>query len=108
MRWQGRRKSSNVEDQRGSGGGRMMGGLGGGLLTKGGIGMVLVILVIGWLTGTNPLSLLQQMGGSSGVGYDEASVEQPYTPSAEEQELADFTSVVLAYTEDVWNNLVNG
>jgi predicted metalloprotease len=70
--------------------------------------MVLVILVIGWLTGTNPLSLLQQMGGSSGVGYDEASVEQPYTPSAEEQELADFTSVVLADTEDVWNNLVNG
>jgi predicted metalloprotease len=108
MRWQGRRKSSNVEDQRGGGGGRMMGGLGGGLLTKGGIGMVLVILVIGWLTGTNPLSLLQQMGGSSGVGYDEASVEQPYTPSAEEQELADFTSVVLADTEDVWNNLVNG
>lgn len=108
MRWQGRRKSSNVEDQRGRGGGSMLGGLGGGLLTKGGIGMVLVIIVISWLTGTNPLSLLQQIGGSSGVGYDQTSVDQPYTPSPEEKELADFTSVVLADTEDVWNSLING
>jgi predicted metalloprotease len=109
MRWQGRRRSSNVEDQRGRGGGSMLGGLGGGLLTKGGIGMVLVIVVIGWLTGTNPLTLLQEIGGSSGVGYDQTtSIEQPYTPSAEEQELAEFTSVVLADTEDVWNNLING
>jgi predicted metalloprotease len=109
MRWQGRRRSSNVEDQRGRGGGSMLGGLGGGLLTKGGIGMVLVIVVIGWLTGTNPLTLLQEIGGSSGVGYDQTtSIEQPYTPSAEEQELAEFTSVVLADTEDVWNSLING
>jgi predicted metalloprotease len=109
MRWQGRRRSSNVEDQRGRGGGSMLGGLGGGLLTKGGIGMVLVIVVIGWLTGTNPLTILQEIGGSSGVGYDQTtSIEQPYTPSAEEQELAEFTSVVLADTEDVWNSLING
>lgn len=109
MRWQGRRQSSNVEDQRGRrAGGNMMGGLGGGLLTKGGIGVVIVILIIGWLTGRNPLSLLQEIGGSSpGIGYEQ-SAEQPYTPSAEEQQLAEFTATVLADTEDVWNSLLQG
>lgn len=113
MQWRGRRQSTNVEDQRGRrAGGNMMGGLGGlggGLLTKGGIGMVIVIVLIGWLTGQNPLSLLQQVGGSStSVGYEQGGIDESYTPSAHEQELADMTGVVLADTEDVWNKLIQG
>jgi len=110
MQWRGRRQSTNVEDQRGRrAGGNMMGGLGGGLLTKGGIGVVIVIVIIGWLTGTNPLTLLQEMGGSSspGIGYEQ-TIDESYTPTAEEEQLAAFTSTVLADTEDVWNSLLQG
>jgi predicted metalloprotease len=97
MKWTGRRTSGNIDDQRGSGGER--GGLSGGLLTKGGLGTIVVVLLISWLTGTNPLSLLQQTNLSAGQGQ---SME--VTPaSPQEDELANFVSVVLASTEDVWN-----
>jgi uncharacterized protein len=106
MRWIGRRQSSNVEDQRGSGGGG--GGFGGGglprgLFSKGGLIMIVVVLLISWFTGTNPMTLLQQVGGSSN-NYVEQS--QPYQGTAEEEELASFVKVVLADTEDVWNSLM--
>jgi predicted metalloprotease len=98
MKWIGRRQSGNVDDRRGSGGG---GGFGipGGLFTKGGIGVVIVIVVISLITGQNPLALLQQMDG----GSSSYATEQSYTPTASEQELAEFVRVVLADTEDVWN-----
>jgi predicted metalloprotease len=96
MRWTGRRQSSNVDDQRGSSGG------GGGMLAKGGIGTIIVVLVVSFLTGKNPLTLLQQ----TGIDMTSTSTEQPYTPTAEEEELAAFVSVVLADTEDVWNQLM--
>jgi hypothetical protein len=103
MKWQGRRQSTNVDDQRGrrSGGG-MMGGLPGGMFSKGGLGVIVVIVIISWIMGKNPLTLLQQMDPSS--GYD--TYEQPYVASAKEEELAAFTKVVLADTEDVWNTLM--
>jgi len=102
MRWTGRRQSGNVEDQRGSGGGRMGAGLPGGMLSKGGIGMIVIILIISWLTGTNPLSLLQQTG-SSGFQTEQTTT---YQPSPEEEEMAQFVSVVLADTEDVWHSIM--
>jgi predicted metalloprotease len=71
-------------------------------LTKGGLGLIVVVLLVSWLSGTNPLALLQQMDGGSS-GYTNTST---YTPSAEEDELAAFVSVVLADTEDVWNKLM--
>lgn len=98
MKWIGRRQSGNVDDRRGrSGGGGF--GIPGGIFTKGGIGVVIIIVIISWLTGQNPLALLQQVDGG-GSSY---STEQSYTPSASEQELAEFVRVVLADTEDVWN-----
>jgi predicted metalloprotease len=99
MRWTGRRESSNIEDQRG-GGGSSGGGLPRGLFTKGGLITVVIVLLISWFTDTNPLTLLQQVSGSS-EGYADQS--QPYQPSADEAELASFVKVVLADTEDVWN-----
>lgn len=98
MKWIGRRQSGNVDDRRGSSGG---GGFGipGGLFTKGGIGVVIIIVVISLITGQNPLALLQQMDG----GGNTSPTNQTYTPTASEQELAEFVRVVLADTEDVWN-----
>ena len=60
MRWQGRRQSENVEDQRGMGpvgGGGMLGGRGvrvGGF----GIGGTLIILLLGLVFGFDPSFLL--------------------------------------------------
>lgn len=101
MKWRGRRQSDNVRDQRGQSA-RPMGGMG-GLLTKGGLGTIVVILIISWLTGTNPLQLLQQ----TGTGTDTYAVDSPVT-TVEENELAQFVKVVLADTEDVWNELMDG
>lgn len=99
MRWIGRRQSTNVDDQRGSTGG---GGLPGGLFTKGGLGMIVIVLIISWLTGTNPLSLLQQTNTPGN------STEMALTPNPEENEEAQFVRVVLADTEDVWHQLMQG
>lgn len=97
MRWRGRRQSGNFDDQRGNGGGR------GGLPIKGGIGLVIVVIVIGLITGKNPLSLLQSLPIA-----EENSISQsaPYQPTAEEEELTQFVKVVLADTEDVWHKLM--
>ena len=106
MKWKGRRQSTNVEDQRGS---RMSGGMGripGGMLSKGGIGMVVIILIVSWLMGENPLTLLQQVQTSS--PYEVSQSNEPYVGSAKEEELAAFTKVVLADTEDVWRTLFDG
>jgi uncharacterized protein len=88
MRWKGRRQSENVEDRRHMSGGGMM--VGGGLGT-------IVIVVIALLLGVNPMHLLQQ-APQPGPGAN-----APLDPK--EQELADFVSVVLADTEDVWDKL---
>src|ERR1041384_7141576 len=94
MRWQGEEGSSNVEDRRGEGapmgmpvGGMRFPGGGGGL----GIAGVLVLLVIGWLTGINPLDLVN--GGSSGNGGSTAPA--PARSSGDEEQLKQFVSVVL-------------
>ncbi len=92
MRWQGRRQSSNVDDRRG------MGSMG----RKGSIGCggLIVILLISWLLGGNPLELLQNVEMAS-----PQATSQSYQPTAEEDELAAFVKVVLADTEDVWNKV---
>ncbi len=95
MRWQTGRRSSNVEDRRGMSG-RGMASLGGGGL--------LVLLLLAVVTGTNPLDLLQQAGPIAEMAGPSVSVA-PEQFSAEEQRLADFSSVVLADTEDVWREL---
>ncbi len=93
MRWQGRRGSNNVEDRRGSG------GMGGKTLVGGGIGGIIVVIIV-ILLGGNPSSLLGDIG--SGTTTQTAG---NYQGTAQEQELADFVSVVLADTEEVWGDV---
>src|SRR5688572_7125986 len=90
MRWKDRRQSQNVEDRRTLG--RP------GLAIGGGVG-ALVLVVISLLTGFDPSSLLQVASVRGG---------EPVELSAAETELGEFASVVLADTEDVWNELLEG
>lgn len=94
MRWQGRRGSSNVEDRRGMSPR--------GIATGGGIGIVgfVAIYLIVRLLGGDPSSVLEQMQEGTGV-----QSSTTYESSAEEDAMAQFVSVVLADTEDVWNKL---
>jgi hypothetical protein len=98
MQWRGRRQSGNVDDRRGSSGGGF-----GGLPIKGGLGLVVVIIVISLITGRNPLSLLQQIPLDTGPSVSQST---PYQSTPEEEELSQFVKVVLADTEDVWNQLL--
>jgi len=90
MRWKGRERSSNVEDRRGMGGRKIAGGT---------IGTLIVIIFV-WILGGNPMELLNNM---------QSTEIQNYAPSPEateqNNELAEFVSVVLKDTEDVWNKL---
>jgi predicted metalloprotease len=93
MLWKNSRRSSNVEDRRRI---RIPGGKKGG-----GVGVLLLALV-GMYFGIDPALILNMTGGmpqGSSVSVDSAP------PSAEEQELAEFISVVLADTEDTWNKI---
>lgn len=85
MRWQGRRGSSNVEDRRGMSPKGIVGG---------GIGTVVIALVI-YLLGGDPTSVIQNAPEQS----------TNYTETAEDKELAQFVSVVLAETENIWHGI---
>jgi uncharacterized protein len=96
MRWRGRRESSNVEDNRGSGGGMGRGGMAVG----GGLGTI-VLIVLALLFGADPRELLNQGGGQNPAqGTQSGRAVNP-----QEDELKRFSSVVLAETEDVWQQL---
>lgn len=86
MRWQGRRQSDNVEDRRG---GKTPLAIGGGL---GAIVMVVLFLIMGG----DPDEVLQQVA-------QQPATETKFSPR--EEELAAFTKVVLADTEDVWDSV---
>jgi len=93
MRWRGGRRSSNIEDRRGSRTApRLLGG---------GIGTIVLVLVAMYF-GVDPTPLLQ------GVQSGQSASTSGTRPSAEDLKndpLADMVSVVIADTEDVWREL---
>jgi len=91
MKWEGSRRSTNIEDRR---------GLGAGTIGGGGIGMLLIVLAVSCLTGTNPLTLLQ-MAEEVNPGQTQQQVPTG-TPS---DPAADQISAVLADTEDTWESV---
>lgn len=88
MRLRGVRGSRNVEDRRRTSGGGKAG--------IGGVGL-LVVLAVGYFAGIDVTPLLQGAGG----GQQTATQEM----SAEEQQAAEFSSRVLATTEEVWGQV---
>jgi len=94
MRWQGGQQSENIEDRRGSKAPVMVGG---GIMT-------LVLLLVVWLLGGDPMALMQQMQqGQPGGGQ-----AGPLAPGGQEEgpgiddKAKEFVAVVLKDTEDVW------
>ncbi len=94
MKWQGRRQSTNVEDRRGTklSGTAIGGGLGGGALVI----IIILVLVLKFCSGGD----LPQIPNSTNP-----TTESTYQATEEEEELAQFVSVVFAETEDVWTEL---
>ncbi len=92
MRWSNQRESDNVEDLRGSRGGRIA--LGGG-----GIGIIIIAIAI-YLCGGDPRQLLQNLPETSSVQPPQAANR------AAPDEQKKFASVVLASTEDVWREVL--
>ncbi|WP_299652199.1 neutral zinc metallopeptidase [uncultured Tateyamaria sp.] len=86
MRLRGITRSRNIEDRRGRGRGRAAGGLG--------IGGILLLLVIGWVTGIDVMPLIS--GGQA-----PATVSRPVTEA--DQREGEFAARVLATTEQVWS-----
>jgi predicted metalloprotease len=100
MRWEGRRESGNVEDRRGM---RIPGGRGVGF----GCGTLVFVLVVSWLTGANPLQLLGLLSSVQQMAPPQAG-EAPACPPPADDPQSRFVKVVLADTEDVWNELLSG
>ncbi|HMM84223.1 MAG: neutral zinc metallopeptidase [Gammaproteobacteria bacterium] len=96
MKWEGHRRSDNVEDRRAGGGGGMRLGGGRGI----GLGTIVIALLAGWLFGINPLTLLGILGGGD-VAVPGAQAPATAPPADDGQ--AAFVATVLADTEDVWN-----
>ena len=94
MRWRGERQSDNVEDRRGISISR--GAKAGGI---GGLGLV-ALVVIGMYLGVDPTVLLQI---AQNVQSPSVSTEQSALPAAND-DMRNFVAVVLAETEDVWND----
>ena len=100
MKLNGRRESSNVDDRRGKASG--IAGIGGL-----GIGGVIIYLLFTWISGGDISSAVQNVAEQQMSNVTTQTTNgQEFT--AEEQELAKFSSQILAGTEDVWTEVFRG
>jgi uncharacterized protein len=90
MRWKRARRSDNVVDARGRRGA-------GGKLSLAGIA---IVVVIGLLSGQDPLQLLGQLANQGA-----SSVQQDGSPPAADDPQAEFVRAILGDTEDTWRAL---
>lgn len=86
MLWKGRSGSRNIEDRRGSGGGKLIGG---------GIGAAIIGIIV-YLLGGDPSAIFNQAGNGGPISEEERLGQA---------EDSAFVSVVLKETEDVWHNI---
>lgn len=93
MRWQGGRRSSNIEDRRGRGGAPKL--LGGGLGT-------IAVILLAMYFGVDPTPLLE---GIQSSGQVSSTGTRPGAEDLKNDPLADMVSVVVADTEDVWSEI---
>jgi hypothetical protein len=94
MRWERARQSTNIQDRRGLSGGRMIGG--------GGIGMLLLVLLISFITGRNPLELLSQVDQVNPAPAEQGA---PTGGVSGDDPQARLVAGVLGDTEDTWNRI---
>lgn len=91
MKWRGGRRSRNVEDRRGrrAGKGIKLGG-----------GATVIVIVVGLLLGADPLQIMNMLGN-----IETSTTTSSSQPAPKNDEQAQFVSVVLADTEDVWHKI---
>lgn len=100
MRWRQGRRSTNVEDRRGSGSGKSRLPGGGGLKIGGGAGII--VLLISMFLGVDLSGLLGTGGSTSGLSQ---LSPQSTGQSRSNDEATEFVKTMLAYNEDVWDKL---
>jgi uncharacterized protein len=104
MRLEDRPESDQVEDERGGG------GFGGRHVVGGGLGVVVVAIVVGLLTGNSPVKILQLLvsAADSGTAVLPPAAESA-NPSGGPPGLEDpdkkFVRIVLGDTEDTWTHI---
>ncbi len=124
MRWKGRRRSSNVNDNRGRGGGFSIPSGGGFRIPSGGsarpvrsggfgCGTLIIIGLVLWALGMNPLQILGGLAGGGLGGGLGPSISPQQSPEVnrqtgtggKEDEMREFVSVILGSTEEVWSDI---
>lgn len=102
MKWRGRKTSSNVEDRRMK-------------TAQGGMNMQALVPIIRWLMGSKTGRIVLVIGGIAMLmGYNPlgmlgvTSGQNSTELSKRDKELGEFSGVVLAETENVWNQLLKG
>ena len=101
MRWDEFRRSSNVEDDRGDSAGFGVPGGAHGL----GLGTIIILGLVGWALGIDPIALINGAQILSGGG---TVVQQSGPPPADDAQTAqtkDFIAAVLGDTEDRWSDI---
>lgn len=93
MRWKKARRSDNVVDARGR-----SGGIGGGRLSLAGVA---IVVVIGLLSGHDPMQILGQLADQS----SSAPPQQTSAPASGEDPQVAFVQAILGDTEDTWRAL---
>ena len=99
------RRSDNVEDDRGSGGG--IGGSGIRGVHLGVVGTV-VVVGVGYFLGISPMTMLSLLNGGGGdAGTVSTAPPTPVTGESKDPQV-DFVRAVLGETEDVWSTYFKG
>jgi len=93
MRWEGGKKSENIEDRR---------NLSAGTVAAGGLG-VLIIMIIASFLGLDPRKVQQVVNGPAGAGGGRGAQVEQRELTPEEVHSRDFAATVLAFTEEVWD-----
>ncbi|MGJ8529027.1 KPN_02809 family neutral zinc metallopeptidase [Maritalea sp.] len=116
MKWQGRDRSSNIEDRRGnrsrssgrSGGNRVRIPMPRSRAGKGGAGslvMIVIVVLISLALGINPMSLLDGSISTGGGTTSSRPSDNRPLPDAGKDELFDFVAVNLNETENLWTQV---
>jgi predicted metalloprotease len=100
MRWRPGGRSSNLDDLRSSTGGRGL-RIGGGL----GLGGIALVLVIGLLTGQNPLQILGSLVEGGAGGAVETGTPPSQEELAAEEPMVQFVSFVLDDAQSTWRQI---
>lgn len=101
MRWDRARRSDQVEDRRGLGG---VGGRGPGGGMRFSLTGIVIVVILSFVMGKNPLEMLALLGGDGMTGGGTPAPERGQTADRSDPTI-DFVSAILGDTEDTWSQI---